>query len=444
MNQAWIRFLPGFVRARLDGRHVLQAALGNTAWLFADKVLRMGVGLMVGVWIARYLGPSRYGLLSYAASLVGIFTALAALGLDAIIVRDVVRNPEQTREILGTTFTLRFLAGFVAYLLVVCTVFIIRPDDRLTQWMVAVMGWILIFGAFDTIDLWFQSQVLSKYVVYAKNAAFLVSSVVRIVLVIMKAPVIAFAVANAVEGALGVFGLLYVYGANGQQLSKWKASLTLARNFLVDCWPLALSGIVYMVSLRIDQVMLGQMADSHEVGIYASAVKIAEVWFFIPIAIVTSVFPNIVKTKQSNEQEFYRRLQNLYNLLAFIGFAIAIPTTILAGLVVNLLYGKAYAAAAPMLIFLIWSDIFVNLGVARNSFLLAMGWSWTLFCMAVTGTVVNILLNLFLIPRYGGTGAAAASCISYWLAAHGACYFYKPMRRTGNMLTRALIYPRWW
>lgn len=441
---SWLKYLPGFIRTRLEGRNVLLEAMGNAGWLFTDRILRMGVGLIVGIWIARYLGPSQYGLLSYAASLVGIFTALAALGLDAIVVRDVVRNPEQTQEILGTTFSLRFLAGFIAYLSVIVTVFVIRPDDRLVQGMVAVMGWVLIFSAFDTIDLWFQSRVLSKYVVYAKNAAFLLSSVVRIVMVVLEAPVMAFAIANAVEGGLGVLGLLYVYRSNGQWLSRWKTSLSLARQFLVNCWPLVLSGIVYMVSLRIDQVMLGQMADSREVGVYASAVKIAEIWFFIPTVIVTSVFPNIVKTKESSEQEFYGRLQKLYNLLAFVGLAIAIPTTFLAGFVVELMYGKAYAAAAPMLVFLIWSDLFMNLGVARNSFLLAMGWSWTLLCMAISGAVANILLNLVLIPRYGGTGAAVATLLSYWLAAHGACYFYKPLRRTANMLSKALIYPRFW
>jgi O-antigen/teichoic acid export membrane protein len=199
-----------------------------------------------------------------------------------------------------------------------------------------------------------------------------------------------------------------------------------------------------MVYLRIDQIMLGQLANNHEVGVYAAAVKVAEIWFFIPTAIVSSVFPNIIKAKESSEEEFYGRLQKLYNLLVFVGYAIAIPTTFLAGFVINLLYGKAYAAAGPMLIFLIWSDVFANLAVARNGFLLAMNWSWVLFSMTLAGAVVNITLNFLLIPHYGGLGAAIASLVSYWIAAHGACYFFKPLRRTANMLTRALLYPKFW
>ncbi|HBG06063.1 MAG: O-unit flippase [Geobacteraceae bacterium GWC2_58_44] len=444
MNQAWVKHLPVFLQKRLEGRQELQKVVGNTGWLFADRLLRMGVGLVVGIWIARYLGPARYGMLSYAASLVGIFTSFAILGLEGIIIRDLVRFPDREQEILGTTFSLRLFAGLCSYLLVVATIYILRPEDGLSQMLVAVMGWVLIFSSADTIDLWFQSKVRSKYVVYAKNAAFLVSSGLRLALVLMKAPILAFAVANTVEAAVGAVALVYVYHGNGQVVARWRTSLALARELLKDCWPLVLSGVVYMISLRIDQVMLGQMADAHEVGIYASAVKIAEIWFFIPTALVTSVFPNIVKAKESSEEEFHGRMQKLYNLLAFVGYAIAIPTSLLAGFVVHLLYGDAYAAAAPMLVFLIWSDLFVNLGVARNSYLLAMGWSWSLFSMAVSGTVLNIVLNLFLIPRYGGTGAAIATCISYWLAAHGACYLYRPLRRSANMITRALIYPRFW
>lgn len=444
MSDRWIRFLPGFVRKRLEGRHVLLEAIGNTGWLFADRLLRMGVGLFVGVWIARYLGPSQYGVLNYAASFVTLFSAIALLGLEAIIVRDLVRYPEKEREILGTTFFLRFVAGIVSYLIAVAAILVIRPDDRLTHLMVGVIGWVLIFGSFDTIDLWFQSKVRSKYVVYAKNAGFLVAAGLRIAFIVLKAPIIAFALANVVEIGLGAAGLLIVYRRSGQRISRWKNNFALARRLFTESWPLLLSGIVFMVYLRIDQVLLGQLANDREVGIYAAAVRVAELWFFIPTAIVSSVFPNIVRTKENDENEFYARLQKLYNLLAFIGYAIAIPGSLLAGLIIKLLFGAPYAAATPMLVLLLWSDIFAILAVARNAYLLAMNWSWVLWLMVLAGAVSNVLLNYILIPRYGGVGAALASLVSYWIAAHGACYFYKPLRRTAHMLTRALIYPRFW
>ena len=444
MNQGWVSYLPSFLKRRVEGRQELQKVLGNTGWLFADRLLRMGVGLVVGVWIARYLGPSQYGVLSYAASLVAVYSAIAILGLEGIVIREVVRSPDREPEILGTVFALRLLAGTVAYLLTVATVFLLRPDDPVAHLLVGVMAWVLIFGAFDTIDLWFQSKVLSKYVVYAKNAAFILASALRIALILAEAPLWAFAAANAIEIGLGAAGLIYVYRANNQHMARWRPTWDRARNLMAASWPLVLSGIVFMVYLRIDQVMLGQMTDSHELGIYASAVKIAEIWFFIPTAIVSSVFPNIVKARENDEEEFYGRLQKLYNLLAFLGYAIAIPTTFLAGIVVFLFYGEAYQAAAPMLVLLIWSDVFANLAVARNAYLMAMNWTRVLLMMVLAGSLVNIALNFILIPRYGGVGAAAASLVSYWVAAHGSCYAYRPLRKTANMLTRALMCPRFW
>jgi O-antigen/teichoic acid export membrane protein len=81
----------------------------NTSWLFGEKILRMIVGLFVGIWVARYLGPEQFGLLSYAQSFVGLFTAIATLGLDGIVVRELVKDPSRRDELIGTAFWLKFI-----------------------------------------------------------------------------------------------------------------------------------------------------------------------------------------------------------------------------------------------------------------------------------------------------------------------------------------------
>lgn len=444
MNQTWTKYLPLFARQKLEGRYELQKALGNTGWLFADKILRMGVGLLVGVWIARYLGPSLFGELSFAGSLMALFAPLATLGLESIVVRDIVKSPEKDQEIVGTTFYLRSFAAFLSYILLYVTVFILRPDDRLAHSLVAVMGLILIFNAFDAIDLWFQSKVLSKYVVLAKNVAFLISAGARIAFVLLDAPLIAFAFANVLEFGLGAVGLLMVYSNNGQKISRWSFNRRLAKDLLLNGWPIILAGIVSIVCFRVDQVMLGQMADPHELGVYAAAVRVAEIWYFIPAAIVASVFPNIVKAKSVNDDEFHARIQKLYKLLAFLGYAVAIPMSFLSGFVVTLLFGEAYSGAGPMLVVLIWSGIFINLSIARGSYLMAMNWPWVLLFASVVCALANIALNLVLIPKFGGMGAATASLLSYWIGAHGVCYCYRPLNKTGKMLTNALALPKFW
>lgn len=443
-DRIWLRYLPGFIRKRLENRHVFQEAMENSGWLIGDKILRMGVGLLVGVWVARYLGPSQFGIMSYAASIVGLAGAIAGLGIDSIVIRDLVRHPEKSDEYLGTTFVLRFTAGLFCYLGVLGVVAVIKPDDLLTQMVVATVGWSLTVNAFDAADFWFQSKVKSKYVVYAKSIGFLAAAAIRVILILSKAPLVAFAAVNLAELAIGAVGLLYAYSVKGGAISNWKFRLPVAKELLFNGWPVLLGSIVSMICLRIDQVMLGQISDAKELGIYAAAVRVAELWFFIPSAIIASVFPNIIRAREVDEAEFYKRLQKLFNFLAFAGYAVAIPVTFLGPFVINLLYGEAYAAAAPMLVILIWSDLFINLAMARGAYLFAMNWVWILFWVNVLAAVVNIALNLVLIPYYGGIGAAIASCISYWVSAHGVCYLIKPMRKSGHMITRALLYPKFW
>lgn len=444
MNQAWIFILPKFFRNRLEGRQDLQKIIINTGWLFADKILRMAVGLFVSVWIARYLGPERFGLLSYAGAFVAIFSAIANLGLDGIVVRDIVREPERKNEILGTVFFLKLLGGLFAFTMTMTTILLLRLDDSLTCWLVGIIALGTFFQSFDTIDFWFQSQLQSRYSVYAKNSAFIFLTVVKVVLVLLEAPLVAFAWAGTAEIVVGSGGFVLAYWVSGEKISSWKRSLKLGQRLLHDSWALIFSSIIIVIYMRIDQVMLGEMIGGSEVGVYSAAVSLAEVWYFVPMAVVSSTFPSIVKARQESDELFYCRLQKLYNLMALMAYVVAVPITFLAGPIVKLLFGAAYSKAGPMLALLIWAGMFTNLGVARSSFLTTMNWTKIHFLTVFLGCVINVALNIILIPRYGGMGAVIASCIAYWFAAHGACFVYKPLFRTGIMLTRAMLYPKVW
>jgi len=422
----------------------LQNILVNTGWLFADRILRMGVGLFVGVWVARYLGPEQFGLYSYAIAFVSLFGAFATLGLDGIVVRDIVRDPACKYETLGTAFVLKLIGGSLTCLLVIIAISLLRPHDRLTHWLVGITAVGMIFQAFDTIDFWFQSQVKSKYTVYAKNTAFLLITLIKIVLMLMKAPLLAFAWAGFAEIVVGAIGLIIAYQINGHYIKAWRGSIARAKSLFSDSWPLILSGIVIMIYMRIDQVMLGEMVGNQEVGVYSVAVRLAEVWYFIPMSFVSSTFPSVVEAKAISEDLFYERLQKLYNLMSLMAYVVAIPVTFIAGWVIEIVFGVAYRGAGPMLAVLIWAGLFVNLGVARSSFLTTLNWTGVHFMTVFLGCLVNVVLNYLLIPLYGGMGAAIASCFAYWFAVHGACFFYKPLFKTGYMLTKAMIYPRIW
>ena len=444
MNQSWITILPLFLRKKLEGQRDVQNIFANTCWLFADRILRMGVGLFVGVWVARYLGPEQFGLFSYAGAFVALFSAVATLGLDGIVVRNIVREPKCKNEILGTTFILKSFGGVIAFIMTMTAILILRPADHLTMWLVGITAVGTIFQAFDTIDLCFQAQVQCRYTVYAKNVAFILVSVAKVFLILFKAPLLAFAWAGTAEIVIGAGGLVLAYRASGGLITNWKKSRELGLRLLHDSWPLIFSSIVITIYMKIDQVMLGEMVGSSEVGVYSVAVRLAEVWYFIPMAVVSSTFPRVVAARQESDELFYGRLQKLYNLMALMAYVVAVPVTFLAGPIVEVLFGAAYSKAGPMLALLIWAGMFTNLGVARSSFLTTMNWTKIHFVTVLLGCLINVALNIILIPSYGGMGAVIASCVAYWFAAHGACFVYRPLFRTGIMLTRAMLYPRVW
>lgn len=444
MNQKWIKYLPAFIREKIDERHSLQKALGNTGWLMGDQLIRMGIGLIVGVWIARYLGPSFYGQLSYAIAFTMLFSPLGGLGMESIIIRKLVLNPSCRDEILGTAFSLSAASGLAVFVLATTGIHLIRPSDNLTLWLVGITAAGTIPQAFIVIVYWFESQVQSKFSVIAKGIAFLLASGGRITLILMQAPLIAFAWAGLAEVFIASVGLMIIYQLKGYRLISWRFSQTRAGKLLKDSWPLIFVSAMNMINLRIDQVMLGEMVGSAEVGVYSAAVRLTEPWSLFSFAICTSAFPAVMETWSTNKDLFYQQVQKLYNLMALIAYATAIPITFLGVWIVEILFGDDYSKAGPLLAALIWSGLFTNLAAARTLFLISMNWTKIFSLTLLMGCILNIVINYFLIPVYGAMGAVIATIASYWFTLHGACFFFKPLRRTGWMLTKAIFYPKVW
>jgi len=441
VNRYWVKFLPAFISKNLDGKSNFQKMLGNTGWLFSDHLIRLGVGLLLVGWVARYLGPERYGKLSYAYSFVMLFSAIANLGLEGIIIRNIVRDPNSSNDILGSAFLLKFFSGVFTYALIVAMAIVFEQDDSLSRLLIMLMAAGIIFQAFDVIDYWYQSKTYSRPVVIARIISFITSSFIKILLILYSKPLSYFAAISIIDSLISAFGLMVAYHRSGFRIVNWKFSKHVSFDLLKDSWPLILSSMVIMLYMRIDQIMLNKMVGDHALGIYSSAVKLAEVWYFVPMIIVPSVFPNIVKAKQIGEDLFHSRLQQLYNLMVLLAYMIAIPVTLLSGSIINVIYGPMYNEAAPMLAVLIWAGLFTNIGVARSSFLTTMNWTKVHLITTIFGGIINIILNLVLIPKYHGLGAAIASLIAYGFQAYFSCFFYAPLFNTGIMMTKSIFKP---
>jgi PST family polysaccharide transporter len=426
--------------SKFKSRSGLRAIIANTGWLFADRILRMGASLVVGVWVARYLGVQQYGLFNYALAFVALFSPIFTLGLDDVVVRHLVRQSSNKEEILGTTFWLKFLGGIASVLLAVSTMFFLGEHETLKIWLVAILGITGIFRASDTIELWFQSQVQSKYTVIAKNTAFLLNTLIKVALILTKAPLLAFALVTLAEFAMSAIGLLIVYQVKGSSLWLWRWSLATAKTLLKESLPLIFSGFAIMIFMRIDQVMLGQMIGDSEVGIYSAAVRVSEIWYFIPGAIVSSVAPAIYAAKEKSESLYYQRIGQLLSLMTCISLAIALPMSFLSDKIIMVMFGSGYAEAGAILAVHIWTSLFVFMGLATSPWFIAEGLNHVSLGKTLFGAILNIILNLLLIPKYAGLGAAIATIISQAAAAFICNAFDSRTQKLFTIQVRSLIH----
>ena len=426
----------------MSGRHNLRAVLGNSTWLFMDKILRMGFALVIGVWVARYLGPERFGLLNYTIAYASLFGAIAALGLDGIVIRELVTYREKSDVILGSAFALKVIGSSITFVIAVATIAVLRRGETLTLWLVALAAGAFVFQSLNVIDLVFQSRVQSQYTVYATNGAFLLMSLTKIVLLLVAAPLIAFGWTGLGEAALAAVFLMIAYRAKSMTIWKWRASLPVMRNLLKASWPLMLSGISISIATRIDQVLIGQMLNDRQVGLYSVAARVAEIWYFIPIGIAGSAFPLLIESKKQSEELYYQRLQKLYTPLVLLAIAVSLAMTFLSTHVIRLLYGATYAGSARVLTILIWSGVPISFGCIWSNWMLIENRTKMMFFFQANAAIVNIILNIILIPRFGIMGSAYATLISYSVGHTILAAVLKSQHKALAMLGKA-VFPFW-
>ena len=375
----------------------------------------MALTLIIGMYMARYLGPGQFGLLSYAVSIVSLFSAIANLGLDDILIRYLIQSPEQRENILGTAFSLKFL-GAVLLLAVVLLALNFTSEDCSTKILILIISSGMLFQSINVIGFYFHSQILARLTTYAQSLSLCISSAIKLILITVNASLVWFAWVISLENLILALFFIIIYRRQKLSPYQWGFKPLMAVRLLSESWPLILSGLTVSIYMRIDQIMIKEMIGPAAVGNYAVAVRLSEAWYFIPMAITSSLFPAIINAKNSSHELYHARFQRLYELLTWMSIAIAIPITFLAEDIIMLLFGGEFLLAAGVFKIYIWSGVFVFLGVASSRHLLIENLNKISLIRTFLGCVVNIVLNLILIPRVGINGAAWATLISYAVA----------------------------
>lgn len=405
----------------------------------AEYALKIISAIFVTIYVARYLGPESFGVLSYALAIVAIFMAISRLGMESILVRDYARHPEQVKAYMGTAFSLMFAAAITGMVILSTLIYFFEgnPQNKLYIWVISTG---LIFQAFLVVDYGFQAQVQAKYSSIAKSLALGIGSIIKIYLVGIQADLLLFAIAFALDYVIIAAMLFTTHIIKKQPEFLFVFDRHLVKPLLKSSWPMVLSAVGAMLYMRIDQIMIKNMLDAHQLGLYAAATKIYEGWIIVPYVLSISLLPAIVALKSASSEKYEANLVKLFALVFWSGIIAAVIATLGGDWVIRLTFGKAFAGSSTVLAIVMWTAAFTALGAVSARYLTVEGMEKKIAIRTFVALVVNVLLNLILIPNYGIEGAATATLITILIANYFINYTDKDLKQLLKLCDNAILF----
>lgn len=386
--------------------------LGNSAWLLGERFARLAVNLLVGIWIARHLGPEQFGLLSYALAFVAVLSAVAAFGFEAVLVRQFAAHAPAYESTLRTGLILRSCSAAISFVICLVVLWWAPPPSEVARTLILLLSIALFFQSFDVIDYLFQSRLQSRVPVGARVAALVASAAAKAMLILRDAPLSWFGAAFGLEAVVFAFAIVVVARRRGIHPFSGSFESAAARQMLRLAAPVALSSVMVMGVMQIDKLLLAHYVGPREVGFYGIASQLASIWYTLPVVVGASLAPVLVR--ESVE------IQHIYRVFTRIAVVAALAVSLVAQPLVTFLYGEDYAATAPLLALHVWASVGVFHVSLRTRVLIARGENWPVAALSLMTLLLNLALNLLWIPSHGAIGAAAAF-VAAWAA--GAAVF---------------------
>jgi O-antigen/teichoic acid export membrane protein len=416
-----------------------QKVLANVYWAVLGKVVNIICGLLVGVLVARYLGPDQFGLMNYVISYVTLFSILAAFGLDGIEIRELSKNNAVKETILGTAFAIRLIFAAMTVLLILVTL-ILFESDAFTFAMVMVYSLSLVFSALNVIRNYFTSIVLNEYVIKTEIFRTLIGAGIKALLLVRHCSLAWFIAASAFDFVLIGSGYLYSYRKKAGSVRAWKVDLSVARMLIKESFPLLLSGTAVIIYQQINAVMIRNMMDNASVGQFSAASKITELAIFIPMVIAQTVTPLLVKAHQEDPARYHEKRQQFMDIMVWSAMAVSLAMCVMAYPAIWLLYGSSYLSAVPVLQIMAWKAVFMALFGSSGQLITIENLQRYAVARNIIGCVVSVALNYLLIPVWGIVGSAIATVITVAFSGYFSHLFIKPYRYLIPIQTKALFF----
>lgn len=409
----------------------------NAGWLIGGRIAQMLINLVVGLLTARYLGPSNFGIINYAAAYTGFFAAFCSLGINSVIVKEFVDNPGEEGKIIGTSLGMKAVSSLLSAVAIICIVSIADAGEPITILVSALCSIGMVFQVFETINYWFQSKLQSKVTAMATFIAYVVTAVYKVVLLILGKDVVWFAFATSIDYICVGFLLLWAYKKNdgGKFVFSWEYG----KSVLKKSCHFILPSLMVAVYAQTDKIMLKQMISEAEIGFYSTAVSISTIWCFVLSAIIDSVYPSIMQANKTDEALFIKRNKQLYAVIFYISLFVSLMFTLFAELIVYILYGTDYLPAVAPLRIITWYTAFSYLGVAKNAWVVCRDRQKYLVYVYAAAAFSNVVLNLIFIPKFGASGAAFASLSAQIMTTMVVPFFIRGLRENSKMMVEAIL-----
>lgn len=408
----------------------------NAKWIIVCKIAQSILQLIIGMISARYLGPSNYGLINYAASIVAFAMPIMKLGMDAILVHELIETPEKEGEIMGTSLLLNFLSGLLCIVGVSAFSFLANLGETETILVCILYSISILFAALEMMQYWFQYKLLSKYSSIIMLISYLFVSAYKIFLLATAKNVYWFSVSHSVEyGIIGILLIACYFKKSGMKLT---FSFERAKKMLAKSKHYIWAALMVVVIQNTDHIMLTKMIGQAENGFYSAAVTCITIFQFVFLAIADSFRPLILQEKKLGSLEYEKNLILLYNITLYLAIFQSIGFCIFAKLLVQIMYGVEYLPSVPVIRILSFYFIFSLMGLLRNIWLLAEGKQKYLFTINLSGAMLNILLNAVMIPLWGACGAAFASFLTQFFMNFVFGFIFKPIRENNILLLKGL------
>lgn len=413
-----------------------RAVLKNASWIVGCKIVQSILGLVVGMQTARYLGPSNYGLISYAASVTAFFVPIMQLGMRSTLVQEFIRKPEQEGKTLGTALVMNLISALACIVGITAFTAVANRGETDTIIVCTLYATNLIFQALEMVQYWFQAKLLSKYTAVISVVSYTAASLYKIYLLITQKSVYWFAISQVIDYAIIAAGLISIYIRKDNQ--KLTFSIERGRDMFRFSKYYIVSSLMVTIFGHTDSIMLKLMLGEEATGFYTAAVTCAGFTSFVFGALIDSMRPAILESKKRSQAEFERDMKRLVSVIVCLSLAQSIVFTLMAGFIVTVLYGSTYLPSAEALRVVIWYSTFSYLGAVRNVWILAEGKHRYLWIINLSGALGNVTLNAVLIPVMGVSGAALASVVTQFFTNVVMGWIIPPLRPYNRLLLGGL------